>query len=458
MTITPSCYIRMVGRRLPAVLLASLLTDIVAIPNLSHSENLNQAIETALKTHPRVLTAEAERRAVVQDLAQARSGYFPSVDLNLARGKEHTDTPQVLALGVGSQTLLRRESSVTLTQRIFDGRATSSEVERQTARLDAASQRLAAVREEIALRTAQVYIEVLKNRELVKLANDSLRAHLQTLEKVRLRVRGGVGQRADQEQTLGRVALAKSTVSARAGALREAETNYQTVLGKPAGELLDPDVKHNDAVSTGSIDMAILAQSIRQASEEAASINPALRAANADVNAAEAAVRGAKSAYYPRFNFEASANRNENIAGIPGNFNNEALMLVLRWNLLRGGGDLAQERAFAERRYVALDTAANVRRDVEERVAVALHQKATSEERLGYLQDHVKFSNEALQSYQEQLDLGRRTLLDVLNAENELFTARSNLTVGKYDDLFNQYSVEAAKGTLVRSLGIALSD
>jgi adhesin transport system outer membrane protein len=153
-----------------------------------------------------------------------------------------------------------------------------------------------------------------------------------------------------------------------------------------------------------------------------------------------------------------SANRNENIGGTRGKVDNEALMLVLRWNLFRGGSDRAQERAFAERRYAAIDTAANARRDVEEKVAVALYAKATSEERLAYLQEHANLSLEVLDSYKQQLDLGRRTLLDVLNAENEVFTARSNLAAGRYDDLFNQYAVEAAKGTLVKSLGIVPAD
>ena len=105
-----------------------------------------------------------------------------------------------------------------------------------------------------------------------------------------------------------------------------------------------------------------------------------------------------------------------------------------------------------------MDAAANTRRDVEERVAVALQAKATSEERLESLQDHVKYSAEALLAYQQQLELGRRTLLDVLNAENELFAAKSNLAAGRYENLLNQYTVEAAKGLLVNSLGITLTD
>ena len=229
-------------------------------------------------------------------------------------------------------------------------------------------------------------------------------------------------------------------------------------MGKLPGDLTEQEIKAPTSLETGAIDVVRLTQSIKLASEAAFKSNPTLGAANAEIAVAEASVRSARSLYYPRLNIEASASRNQNIAGIKGDYNSEALMLVLRWNLFRGGADRAQERAFIERRYAAIDLAANTRRDVEEKVSLALNAKATSEERLEALRDHVKYSAEALAAYQQQLELGRRTLLDVLNAENELFTARSNLAAGIYEDLLNQYAVEAAKGTLVKSLGITLAD
>ena len=429
-----------------------------ATTGMAYAETLRQAIEMALANHPRVLAAAAQQRAAEQDVAQARAGYFPSVDLNLADGKERTDTPQTRALGSSTSDLVRREAGVTVVQKLFDGMATASEVQRQTARLSVATSRLAEVREDIALKAIEVYLEVYNNRELVKLSNNNLSSHLGTQDKVRQRVQGGVSQRTDLQQAQGRVALAKSVVSARGGRLRQAEANYKTVVGRLPGDLTEQEVKPPTTLDTGVIDSVRLTQSIKIASEAAFSSNPTLGAANAEVAVAEASVRNARSQYYPRINLEASAGRNQNIAGIKGDYNSEALMLVLRWNLFRGGADRAQERGLIERRYAAIDTAANTRRDVEEKVALALNAKATSEERLESLRDHVKYSAEALSAYQQQLELGRRTLLDVLNAENELFTARSNLSAGIFEDLFSQYALEAAKGTLVKSLGITLTD
>lgn len=434
-------------------LLAALLD--LAAAGTAHCQPLKDVIAETLKTNPKVLAADAQRRAAAQDVAQARGGYFPTLDVNYAGGRERTASPDVrAATGADSIRLNRQDSGVLLSQNLFAGGATVSEVDRQKARLDAATSRLAETQEEVALRAAEVYIDVLRNRELVRLASDNLKQHLEIRDKVRQRVEGGVAQRVDLQQALGRLALAASAVSARAGRLREVEANYTAVVGRASGSLVDPQGSSSQTLVSGAIDTSRLTESIKQATDAAVTSNPALGAANAEISAAEAAVRGAKAPYLPRLNLELSSTRNENIGGQRGGNDTDTALLVLRWNLFRGGSDLAQERALSERRYAAIDSAATTRRDVEEKVAVALYAKATSEERLAYLRDHASLSAEVLQAYKEQLDLGRRTLLDVLNAENELFVSRSNLSSGRYDDIFNQYAIEAAKGTLVRSLGI----
>lgn len=430
----------------------------LALPASALAQALKDVVENTLRGNPVVTSAAAQKRAAQQDVEQARAGYLPSLDVSGAYGKEHTDTPQTRAAAVAGVTLERREAGVGVTQKLFDGFATKTEIERQNARFAAATSRLDEVRETVALRTSEVYLDVLRNRELVKLANDNVRAHMQMVDKVRLRVQGGVSQKADLQQALGRLALARSVVAARAGKLREAESNYLRVVGQAPGDLTTPTASKIALTAAGALDREKLDRVVKDAAASAVNSNPSISIANAEVAASEAAVRNSRSAYWPRVNLEATANRNHDLGGIRGSFSTEALMLTLRWNLFRGGGDRAQERSLTERRYAAIDAAADKKREVEERVAVALHGKASSEERLGYLDEHVKLSLDVLDSYKQQLELGRRTLLDVLNAENELFTARSNYVAGRYDDVFAQYSVEAAKGLLVKSLGIAVSD
>ena len=145
--------------------------------------------------------------------------------------------------------------------------------------------------------------------------------------------------------------------------------------------------------------------------------------------------------------------RRNSLAGVRGNRNADALMVVARWNLFRGGADRERQRAAAERRTSAQDQLEDTMRRIAENVAIAYQARATSESRLNYLAQHVNSSEGTLEAYRAQFELNRRTLLDVLNATNELFNARSNLVQGSYDDLVNMYFVEASTGALASRFG-----
>jgi adhesin transport system outer membrane protein len=297
-------------------------------------------------------------------------------------------------------------------------------------------------------------LDVLRSRQLVSLAQGNVERHAQSAEKVGQRRREGLGTAADVSQANARLALARSVLTARQGRLREAATTYRRGVGEFPGALEDLNLGTPVLVASGSIDQARMRAQIDAATDEAINNDPRMKAAAARVDAAAAQVRGAHSEFLPRIDLELNAQRNSNLSGISGTRNSDNIMLVGRWNLFNGGADSAREKAFAERRAAAQNELADARRAIEERVAIAVQAKATSEERLQYLQAHVDNSEQTLQSYDAQFKLGRRTLLDTLNAENEVFTARSNLQSGRYEDILNGYFIEASKGSLLHRLGV----
>ena len=113
---------------------------------------------------------------------------------------------------------------------------------------------------------------------------------------------------------------------------------------------------------------------------------------------------------------------------------------------LSRGADRAGQLAAAERKVSAQDQLEDTLRRIAENVAIAHQARATSESRIAHLRQHVVASEGTLYAYEAQFELNRRTLLDVLNARNELFNARSSLVFGTYDDLINAYFVEASVG------------
>ena len=444
----------------PGVLTSIVVSTIVPL-SLAWAANaaassLPDVVNTAIRTHPVVSATAAEERAAREDLTAATAGYYPSLDVVGRIGREHSNIKALRQGGADSRDLTRREFAVTASQMLFDGFETRSEVERRAALLTASSARTTDVRESIALQATQAFLEVMNNRALVALARDNVRAHEETLVKVQRLSDSGRGLRADVEQGRSRLALAQSTLIAREGTLRESVANYMRIVGEAPLELRAPN--HNDMGlgEAGAVDAGRLSEAVSQHTSEALITHPALKSAQAEVEAAAAAVQVTRASYWPRLDLEAGINRDDNIGGVEGVRNTNALMLVSRWNLFRGGGDQAREMASAERHVATKDNATDVRRAVEENVAVSVQAKATSEARLVYLRQYVAATSETLNSYQAQFEIGRRTLLDTLNARNELFNAQSSLSSTEYDDLLNYYLIAASKGSLIPALGLTV--
>ncbi len=435
------------------VMVGVAIASLMSVP-VSYAKTLEEAVQTALATNPQVLGAEASRRAARQDIRQARGGYLPSVNLTGSVGREYSNIKQLHAAGKDNRALTARKAGLSLSQMVYDGFATKSEVERREALLDASHGRVGGTWEQVALGAVSSYLEVLKGEQLVKLAESNLGAHKKNWDKVKLGVDRGVRRRADLQQASSRLALARSVLVARRGRLREVTSNYQRIVGEAPSGLLTPGFQAPNFISDGQLDNAALDSAIAEGIARALEENPSLKAAVAEKDAAEAAVRATKAAFRPRLDLEVGANRDSDLAGVEGVRNTNSVMLVGRWNLFRGGSDKAREQAQVHRHFAAVDRVADTRRAVEEDVTVSLHAKATSEERLIHLAAYVEASAQTLKAYRSQHELGRRSLLDLLDAENELFAARSNLASGRFDDLFNHYFVAASQGRLVSTLGI----
>ncbi len=437
----------------PGRIMVVAIACLMFIP-AGYAKTLEEAVQTALATNPQVLGAEASRRAARQDVRQARGGYLPSVNLTGSVGREYSDIKQLHIAGKDNRALTPRKTGLSLSQMVYDGFATRNEVERRQALLDASHGRVGGTWEQVALGAVSSYLEVLKGEQLVKLAESNLAAHKKIWGKVKLGVDRGVRRRADLQQASSRLALARSVLVARRGRLREVTTNYRRVVGEAPKGLLSPGFQSAAFIRDGQLDNGALNSAIDAGVSRALAENPSLKAAIAEKEAAAAAVRGTKAAFMPRVDLELGANRDSNLAGVEGVRNTNSVMLVGRWNLFRGGSDKAREQAQVHRHFAAVDLVADTRRAIEEDVTVSLHAKATSEERLIHLGAYVEASAETLRAYRSQHELGRRSLLDLLDAENELFAARSNLSSGRFDDLFNHHFVAASQGRLVSSLGI----
>jgi adhesin transport system outer membrane protein len=404
------------------------------------AQTLSEAVDQTIKSNPDVLIDANRRLSTEEAVNQAKGGYRPKIDLSAGVGAEWSENTSTRP---GSDNLWRRESALTLSQMIYDGFGTKSEVQRHQARVKAAAHKVAGTSEEIGLRAVETYLEVVRRQELRNLTQDNLAAHERVFEQIKLRSDSGVGRRADLEQAQARLALAQANMSSAEANLREANIQFQRVVGEMPRDLARP----------------ALPEGVPAAEEDALGVainnHPLLNSASADIEAAQAQTRAAESLLRPRVDLELGTSWNNNLDGVRYKNNDAYAMLRLKYNLYNGGTDKAR---VAERRIQEMEASEimnRTRRQVEESTRLSWNSLLTSSDRLPKLKAHADATEQTRDAYAKQFNIGQRTLLDLLDSENELYTARSNYIDGQYVEMFARYRLLADMGKLVEELGVA---
>jgi adhesin transport system outer membrane protein len=405
------------------------------------AQPLKVAVEQTLQTSPDVLSTAHRRLSIDQEIKQARGGYFPRIDLNLGYGRERASNPST---NFNTVSLDRREAGITLNQMLFDGFFVKSEVERHTARADSAAFGVLGASENTALKVVDAYMEVLRRQELVQLTKDNQAVHQRTFDQIKIRSDSGVGRKADMDQILARLALAQANVMAAESNSREAEITFQRVVGKMPQDLAKP----------GAPDES-MPKDLSSAIDVAMANHPILKSAMADVEAAQAQHRTARSLNSPKLDLELGYNDNNNIGGLRGDNESSIAMLRVRYNLYRGGSDEARIGQTASAINEASEISHKTMREVEESIRLSWNAYTTAQERLNPLKQHSEAMDATREAYTKQFNIGQRTLLDLLDAENEYFTAHSNYITGQYIAMFGKYRVLASTGKLLESLQVA---
>ncbi len=400
---------------------------------------LNETVRHTLETNPEVMAARHEHLARTEEVDIAKSGYLPSLDVAAGIGRQTLDAQST---GGEEKTLTRHESSIAARQMVFDGYATSEEVNRQLARMNSALYKAAEVEENTALRSAEVYLNLLRQNELLDLARETLYEHQNIHDQMVLRNKSGVGSKADLDQISARLALANSNMISAQSNLLDAQTNFFRVTG------LQPQI---DDIEKPTIKQPIPA-SLELAEELAIGQHPTLKSALADVDSAVAQYEATESVFWPNLQIEADKRWDEDIDGVEGDSEDLVVALRMRYNLYNGGGDKSRRRQTAHLLEQARDIRNNTQRQVSESLRLSWSAHQTINSQLKYLEMHVRASLATKSAYQKQFNIGRRTLLDLLNTENEVVDSKRTLINAVYDQLFAQYRIFNSMGQLLVEL------
>ena len=409
-----------------------------------YAADLRDVVIETVNSNPDVLIAGSERDTVEQQMEQARAGFFPQADITLGTGREHSDNPVTRAGGYDSRNLNRNEAEILVRQLIYDGHGTESEFERNRARVNSRAYDTFSTAEVTGLKAVEAYLNVLKAKRLVQLATINLDNHQQTYDRILKRGERGVGSKADVQQALGRLALAKTNLMAEENKQEDAIAAFINVVGSDPMHLEDPEPPKQ-----------LLPASLEEAITVALDNNPRLKSADADVDAAREQYEAAKSLFYPRVHLELSGSNNDNLDGITGTNKDAQAMISGRYNFT-GGKDIARRQETVYQLDQAKEIRARTHRQVVESMRLSWHAYETAKSQLEYFETHVNASKQALIAYRKQFNIGQRTLIDLLDQENEVFQANINYVNGLYTLAFSTYRILAGTGKLLWSLDVEL--
>ena len=428
---------------------ALLLTGVVLFPFVSEAQaiSLKDAVANAISTNPDIGIVASNREAVDQELRQARGLYLPQIDVAAGYGLESLNNRTSRLGGGDSSTQNRRESSITLQQRVFDGFDADSTVAREKARVESAAERVQENSEFLALDVVGAYLEVLRQRELIALAETNLQVHLDIIDSLEQRLSAGSGSRADVSQTEARAARARATLTQTYNTLRDAEANYTRIVGEFPDDLTAPELPSS-----------VLPVDLPAALDLTVKNNPTTKIFEADVRSANAEVGISESSFYPSVSLEAESEYNDGTDSFDTYEFNNQVMLRVRWNLFRGGIDrAARQEALSRvsesknRRYQAVVESQREMR--QSWFALEANRQAVSD-----FSSSVEFNIETRDAYRQQFEVAQRTLLDVLDAENELFVSQGQLVSAMTNEELAAYRVLALSGQLLATLGVAAPD
>ena len=424
-----------------------LLSILLLTSSYAAADTLYEAVQHGMIANPDVLLNTAKGLAAKQGIDKAKGAYYPTVDLNTGFGRENSLNPTTAAIDDTQVAILNRtEGLLELRQNLFAGGGVVNEVKRNQYITQSQRWTTRGVAEDLALEITKDYLAVLMHERLYSYSISNLQAHHAVFKMIKERALAGISRDAEVDQAVARLALAESNKISAAADLQESRINYAKVVGKWPERLSWPRIPTTK----------ILPRTLGIALEKGMDNHPTVKASYADVKQAKSQYEVARAAYYPKVDVVLNASKNRNLQGLVGPNDSKLAILRMNYNAFRGGADLAFVRQTAFQVQQAYETKNRTLLQLKEAIRLSWNAYTSATLRLKPLKLHVTASKKTRLAYQDEFKVGKRTLLDLLDSQNELYQSQIELTRGENDEMLSRYRILNGMGNLLYFLKLRL--
>ncbi|MCU4676839.1 TolC family outer membrane protein [Catenovulum sp. 2E275] len=412
---------------------------ITAQPQLN---DLTTQVQIAIDNNPQVQEKWHAFQSSIQGTEIAESGFLPSVDLTASLGYQKQNYGN-------SDSFSTKSAGVSLTQMLYDGFETSNNIARFENVQLVRYFELIEQTNTTAFEAANAYLDVLKYKQLVAIAQENLNTHEAVYDQIKQGVDAGIARAADLEQITGRLSLAQTNILTEESNLHDVIARYIRVVGQ-----LPPNQPKQFSISGSKIP-----NKIQSALHNAYLNNPKFYATLYNIQAQESLAQMSKSGYHPKINLTARygiEDRDE--FGFEEDRTEGRIAIELSYNLFRGGADKASVKQAYQEVNLAKDLRDQACREIRQNVQIAYNEIRIISTQLPALEQHKNASEKVKKAYKDQFDIGQRTLLDVLDSENEYFqSSRAYLNAG-YDKLASELKILTEMGQILTALAVTQNE
>lgn len=407
------------------------------------AQDMKTTVNEVISTNPNVLERLKNYNSTKEDVTIANAGYYPKIDLSLGVGREKTDrSGRQFGASDESFNLSVYQNSLTYTHNLFKGFETMYQVQQHEYKTAASAYGYIETVNDTAFNMVKSYLQVMRQKELLDIAQENIEINEEIFSKVQKLYDSGLTTLSEVNKIEASLSLAKSNYVVQENTLLDVQYSFQKILGR----YLNPEDMQKPVLNIA------LPASIEEAAQFAIKNNPSLLVSSFNMKTAQASYHEKKSPFYPQVDIEISQSMNKNLSGIQGEDDRFRAMAYLKYNFFNGFADQAALQKSVSEIHKEVETKNSLRRDVIEGLNLSWAANEKLGDQLDHLHKYKDFALKTLTLYAKEYDLGRRSLLDLLSAQNDFIGAKSQIINTEYSMLEAKYRILDALGTLVQTV------
>lgn len=407
------------------------------LASTAQGETLTEAFAQAYQYNPTLTAQRAKLRATDEGVPQALAGWRPTVQFTGSAGTAVVDShPPVTGSSSPTQYIQPRTLDLNLTQPLFTSGRTPGLVKQAEHTVLAQRAQTVATEEQVLFTVAQAFLDVVQAQAVLELDINNEQVLRRQLQVTNDQFRVGQGTRTDVAQAESRLALATADRVQAEGNLQSTRANYERVVGHPPDKLTAPKERPR------------LPATLEEALGLARSSNPNVLFADFTAQAGEDNVQATRGLLGPQLSIVGDLNRQIETA-IEGREVSEASLIArLTMPLYEAGSVYAQTRAAKQTVLQLRDQLADARRAAVQQATRDWQQITSLRQRIVSLNATIRAAAIALDGVRQEEQAGTRTVLDVLNAQQELLTDQTTLVTTQHDLAIAEFDLAVQIGSL----------